>query len=643
MAIVEMLKLKLYGANADKQKLLDALFATKLVQLKDVEDIDNTSIFFDDQNYTNLDQQRAKLEKAILIIEDRLDQLPKKQKEKLDPVVDVTQEEFMDITNQKGKLDQVLNSLDELLSLQNEIKKEKTNLENKISQLLPYVSVKESFSDFKNTKNTTILLGSLSLNAIKEFDAFLQELSLTVYDTVGDGSIIKVYSHSSESEMVVKKLNELGFSRANFELNTNAEEEIKSCQKQIKELDKQEKEISQKFCLHKDSLKDLKVMHDYLRFLMEKESAENKFRCTSQAFVLEAYLPKNQKEKVEKKLNRTSDSIEFEFCEIDKNEMPPTITKNNPIVSQFEFVTNMYSAPHYREFDPNTFIAIFFSIFFGFVMADIGYGLCLMFFGFFMAYKQKRKTGFRQLMNVVCIGGIFTIIFGILFGSFFGVGHDTWAFVPEAIMPDPVNNVITLLVACLAAGVVQIMVSFILKGILLIKNKQVWSAIFTAFAWDFFFVGLAMFALEFAGVYVGLGTIGIIIALVSVGISVIGTALISKGVERFTKAFGALYGIINLFSDILSYARLFGLMLSGAIIGSIVNDLASGFLTSPVTFIVGVIILGIGHSFNLAMGALGGYIHVARLQYIEFFSRFYEGEGELFVPFGNNFSYINLI
>ena len=276
-------------------------------------------------------------------------------------------------------------------------------------------------------------------------------------------------------------------------------------------------------------------------------------------------------------------------------------------------------------------------------MADIGYGLCLIAFGFLMALKQKRQTGFKKLMNVIAIGGLFTVIFGVLFGSFFGVSHETWKFVPPAVLPNPVDSVITLLVACLAAGVVQIMVSFVLKGILLIKRKQVATAIFTAFVWDFFFVGLALFVLDFAGITKGLGTIGIIVALASVAISVIGTAIISKGFERFTKAFGALYGIINLFSDILSYARLFGLMLSGAIIGSIVNDLASGFLSSPTTFIVGVIILGIGHSFNLSMGALGGYIHVARLQYIEFFSRFYEGEGELFVPFGTDFSYVNLV
>lgn len=645
MAIVEMLKLKLYGANADKQKVLDGLFQTRLVQLKDVEDIDNTSVFFNDQNYTNLDQKRAKLEKAITLIEDKLDQQPKKDKQKYDPIVDVSTQEFEEIVNQKDKLNLVLEQIEELLNLQADIKKEKTNLQNKINQLLPFSEVKENFSDFKNTKHTTILLGTIPSTSLKTFDQYLEEeCTLTTYEVVGnEANIIKLFSHNAESVKVIKKLNELGFVKVNIEIDSTASETIFECEKELKECEKKEVEVSNKFLNFKEYLADLKVMHDYLKFCMAKEDAENKFRCTSQAFVLEAYLPKDKKEKVDKKLQKVSDSIEYEFVEPEKDEIPPTITKNNKVISQFEFVTNMYSAPHYRELDPNAWIALFFSIFFGFVMADIGYGLCLIAFGFIMALKQKRATGFKKLMNVVGIGGIFTVIFGILFGSFFGVGHDTWSFIPPAVMPDPVNNVITLLAACLGAGVVQIMVSFLLKGILLIKRKQVGAAIFTAFMWDFFFVGLILFVLEFAGIFIGLGTIGIYIAVGSVSISLIGIACINKGFDRFTKAFGSLYGIINIASDILSYARLFGLMLSGAIIGSIFNDLAAGFLTSPITFIIGAVILIVGHSFNIAMGALGGYIHVARLQYIEFFSRFYEGEGELFVPFGTDFSYVNLI
>ena len=137
--------------------------------------------------------------------------------------------------------------------------------------------------------------------------------------------------------------------------------------------------------------------------------------------------------------------------------------------------------------------------------------------------------------------------------------------------------------------------------------------------------------------------VGIIVACSGVGISVIGNLFINKGFERVSKSFGSLYSILNLFSDLLSYTRLFGLMLSGVIIATIVNQLAGGFYTSVWKIPFGLLISFIGHAFNISMGALGAYIHDARLQYIEFFSRFYEGEGELFTPFGSKFSYINLI
>ena len=539
MAIVEMLKLKLYGANVDKQKVLDSLFETKLVQLKDVEDIDNTSVFFDDKNYSNIDQKRSKLEKAIKLIEERQDQLPKSEKkEKYDPIVDVTIQEFENIVNQKGLLDLVLQQIDDLLNEQADLKKERVNLQNKINQLLPFTSIKEDLNTLKNTKYTTVLLGTIPTNANKEFDLFLQECSLTTCEYVGsEGTVLKVFSHNSESNKVIKKLNEIGFVKANFNIEGNVQTNITEAEKQIKEIDKKEQDVLNNLLNFRENLTELKIMHDYLKFCMAKEDAENKFRCTQQSFVLEAYLPKDKKEKVDKKLKQTSNSIEYEFVDLDKSEIPPTMTKNNKVVSQFEFVTNMYSAPHYRELDPNAFIALFFSIFFGFVMADIGYGICLLAFGLFMALKQKRQTGFKKLMNVIAIGGLFTIIFGVMFGSFFGVSHETWKFVPPAILPNPVDSVITLLVACLAAGAVQIMVSFVLKGILLIKRKQVAAAIFTAFAWDFFFVGLALFLLDFAGITKGLTLIGIIIAVASVAVSIIGTAIISKGFERLLICF----------------------------------------------------------------------------------------------------------
>ncbi len=641
MAIVEMLKLKLYGIRAEKQKILDALFDTRQIQLKKVEEIENTQNFYDDIAFSSLEKYRSRIEKSISVIEEQIEKLNKK--EKVDKIVDVNINDFKSIISQKQEIEIILDKVEELINKLNDLNKEKINQENKINQLLPYIELKENFNDFKNTKHANILLGILP-NGSKEFKEFVKTCQLTYCETVGnEEKIVKVFVHTEESFKVTKKLNELGFVSANFNLDSNASQAIRECEKTIKEIEKEEDLTLKSFCEYKEKLKDLKILYDYLSFCMDKEDAENKFRSTSKVFLLEAYLPKDKLNVVDKTLKTLSDSVEYEFVEVPKNEMPPTITKNNAVIRQFEFVTNMYSAPHYREFDPNAILALFFSIFFGFVMADIGYGIILTLFGFGMALKQKRQTGFKQLMNVIGIGGLFTIVFGVLFGSFFGLAHENWQYIPQATLPNPIENVTTLLIACLGAGIVQIMVSFLLKGLLLIKRKKVFEAICSCFAWDIFFIGLVLFVLDFMNIYVGFGTIGLVIAISGVVISVIGAFLMNKGFERLSKSFGSLYGIINLFSDILSYARLFGLMLSGAIIGSIVNDLASGFLTSPVTFIAGAIILAIGHSFNLAMGALGAYIHVARLQYIEFFSRFYEGEGELFVPFGTNFSYVNLI
>ena len=115
-----------------------------------------------------------------------------------------------------------------------------------------------------------------------------------------------------------------------------------------------------------------------------------------------------------------------------------------------------------------------------------------------------------------------------------------------------------------------------------------------------------------------------------------------KLLGKFTKGFGSAYGVINYASDILSYARLYGLMLAGAVIADIITTNSVNLITSGNAgfVILGVLIMVIGHIFNLAIGLLGAYIHDARLQYVEFYGRFYEGEGELFTPLGSQHKHI---
>jgi len=137
---------------------------------------------------------------------------------------------------------------------------------------------------------------------------------------------------------------------------------------------------------------------------------------------------------------------------------------------------------------------------------------------------------------------------------------------------------------------------------------------------------------------------GIAMVVGSVLIAMLTAGRKEKGFGKFSKGFGAVYGIINIMSDILSYARLFGLMLSGMIIASTFNDMGLGIMASGgITYVLGGLVIVVGHVFNIAMGVLGAYIHNSRLQYIEFFGKFYTGEGNKFTPLGSQFDYIYLI
>ncbi len=202
-------------------------------------------------------------------------------------------------------------------------------------------------------------------------------------------------------------------------------------------------------------------------------------------------------------------------------------------------------------------------------------------------------------------------------------------------------------------GIVHLMAGYVCKAIQHMRRGHFWDGIFEGLVWAVFSIGIGVAVAGFVEqakmpllTYIGGGMAGasLLVAMLTAGRK-------EKFFGKITKGFGAAYGIINYVSDVLSYARLYGLMLSGAVIAEIIaeytvigNATTVGFLVSgnPLLIILGVFIFVVGHVFNLAIGLLGAYIHDARLQYVEFFGRFYEGEGELFAPLGSNHKYIKL-
>ena len=282
----------------------------------------------------------------------------------------------------------------------------------------------------------------------------------------------------------------------------------------------------------------------------------------------------------------------------------------------------------------------------------MGYGIMMMLGGGFLLYKNRRASMIKSLGGVFAVGGIFTLIWGFLFNSFFG-----FALLPFKVMPDLQGaqmswslagiRVPALLIVSMIIGVVQLGAGYVCKAVQCWRRGQIADGIFDGLVWAVFSVGVELAIVGFVEEFnlSILRLAGGITAGVSLLTAVLTAGRKEKLLGKFTKGFGSAYGVINYASDILSYARLYGLMLAGAVIADIISSNSVSLITSgnAMFIVLGIVIMVIGHVFNLAIGLLGAYIHDARLQYVEFYGRFYEGEGNLFTPLGSNHKYVSVL
>ena len=270
--------------------------------------------------------------------------------------------------------------------------------------------------------------------------------------------------------------------------------------------------------------------------------------------------------------------------------------------------------------------------------------------GWLWLKNRARPTGMSRLAGAFSIGGIFAILWGLLFNSLFG-----FAILPNTVMPNPQTDMWSLagiavpsvLIISMELGVLQIFTGYLCRAWQSWRKGDIFGGICDGVFWACFSVGVGLAIVGFveeANIPI-LGTVGGITAGVSLVLAMVTAGRSEKFFGKFTKGFGAAYGVINYASDILSYARLYGLMLSGAVIGQIIATYAGGFIVSGniLLAVLGVLLLIIGHAFNLVMNLLGAYIHDARLQYVEFYGRFFQGEGELFTPLGSRQKYVYLL
>lgn len=487
-----------------------------------------------------------------------------------------------------------------------------------------------------------VFFGTAGLNvtddALKALADSLDGL-LTWQQASSDRSLryLLVMCHGSVKERALSALRDLGFSTVSFRgMTGTAKENDKALAENLAALEKERQEIEQRIAGLGGKREALLEASDRAAIALRREEAKSRLVGTDKVFLLEGWLPADRCAALEKALEPFTCAIETREPTEDEYPQVPVQLKNNKLTRPLNMVTEMYSLPAYGTLDPNPLMAPFFILFYGIMMADMGYGLLMMIASVIISKKYRPKGTSGELFSLLGLCGISTFIMGALTGGFFGdfltqlvaiVSPGTVFALPKLF--DPLDDLTMILIGSMALGMVQIVTGMAISLIEKCKRKKFLDAFFEEITWWIVFVGIALLALGkgAAVLYVGC-------ALVLLGPIVQG-----KGWGKLTGVFGSLYNhVTGYFGDILSYTRLMALMLAGSVIAQVFNMLAA----MPGNVIAFIIISMLGNAMNFGLNLLGCYVHDLRLQCLEFFNKFYVDGGKPFRPMTLDTEYVDL-
>ncbi len=660
MAIVTMKRMTLLALKCDKDRIFDALIKSNVVQLKRTEEISGCTTETPTDTVQCYSEKARRAEDAIVYLTNFVETF-NVTKEKSDPkaampkqpfarpLMELDFDFFLNFGKQRAEIEKQLDALQQakknVFETENLIKQNAAETE----KLAVYENLPHPTTWYADTDCAFVRLMQMPSSEWNGLCEYAKQFDLVEVQKLAENpqtTVVVAVVHKSQTEFFDGAAT-FGLTKSDVvcdELPQTVLQNLAEERSLLQDRLSQERKQIVSFC---EVVPQWKIYVDWINLCVKKAEADGDLQKTDQTFVLEGFYPAEDEQLVQQTIEEISDCFVASFHDIGAEEFAPTLTKNNKLVNKFECITNAYTPPNYHDIDPNPAMTVCYFVLFGFMVADIGYGLLLVLAGLAATFAIKQQTGVKTLLQVFGFCGLAAIAVGALFGSFF-----SYSLYP-GILPDPSQYPMLTIILSILLGVCHIMVGIGCNMATKYKRGQKLSAWLTDFPWLFVFAGLVVAvwnaALDMAS-YAPYQTlklpqtvvnIGLYVCLGALAVGVVFAGVDTKGFKgKVTKSFGSLYGIINYFSDVMSYIRVFGLMLSSALIGQVVNMLAEMVSSGGgFAYVFGALILIFMHLFNMVMGLLSVYIHNGRLQYVEFFGKFYEGDGLLFVPFGSDTKY----
>ena len=664
MAVLKMQRITVCALKKDRKAILEKLQSMGVLQVDPV--LEN------DSDFKTMDTagQRMGFEKAAAAVDQALDILDKYVPEKksvfaaLEGRKVITAKTEAQVREKRRELLRTARQISELDRERAEQNSLIAKLENNIESLEPWMNLDVPVKT-QSTRRTVLMPGTMPGGTTQEeiYEILAEKApqaegaDIHIVSSEPGMVYLTVLCMKEDARDVEDALRSAGFARPSHIWDDAPVQEKQELLEQIQDCRKKISQIKEQISILAREREPLKIVADYYRVRADKYAVLGELPQSHRTFVISGYIPRCEADYV------AGDLLERYDCAVDVEELredeeAPVILKNNPFSANMEGIVESYGLPHKGEIDPTTIMSFFYIFFFGMMLSDAAYGaLVALICGILVRKFQGMSQGMKKSLKLFFYCGLSTLVWGILFGGYFGnivdivsekfFGHTVTV---PALWFIPLDDPMKLLVYSLLFGVIHLFVGLGIKGYLCLKDKKYMDFFCDVVLWFMLLTGLILMLLP-SDIFASIAQTEIVFppvlnrtAQILAAAGAAGIVLMSgRGHKNpaLRLALGAydLYNITGWLSDVLSYSRLLALGLATGVIASVINQMGSMLPDNLIGVVFFVLIFLVGHAMNLAINLLGAYVHTNRLQFVEFFGKFYEGGGRPFTPFKENTKY----